>query len=170
MTRFLLCILSVLCFMCGESYAKAYWHYETAEKDRELARLKLESMQNSSPAAGEVRIMKMVINSGKLEQQTVHASRTLSKKDLNRVSFLLMQVRPNPHFVRRTGGYKRVGRRTTYSEPRLFLLIRGEWREFSIYDITATEEMSSRWLLEEKLLEELLSLVERNAPKRPNKS
>ena len=86
------------------------------------------------------------------------------------LTFILMQVRPNPHFVRRTGGYKRVGKRTTYSEPRLFLLIRGEWREFSIYDITETEEMSSRWLLEEKLLEELLSLVERNAPKRPNKS
>ena len=107
MTRFLLCILSVLCFMCGESYAKAYWHYETAEKDREQARLKLESMQNSSPAAGEVRIMKMVINSGKLEQQTVHASRSFSEKDLNRVSFILMQVRPNPHFVCRGSIAKR---------------------------------------------------------------
>ena len=155
--------------MCEESYAKAHWHYETAEKDREQARLELETMQKSSPAAGEVRIMKMVINSGKLEQQTVHTSRSLSEKDLNRVSFLLMQVRPNPHFVRRTGGYKRVGRRTTYSEPRCFLLIHGEWREFAIYNITETEEMSGRWLLEEKLLEELLSIVERNAPKRPNK-
>ena len=59
MTRFLLCILCLLSFLCAETQAKAYWHYETAEKDRDQARLKLESMQNSSPAAGEVRIMKI---------------------------------------------------------------------------------------------------------------
>ena len=155
--------------MSAETQAKVHVHRETAHEDREQARLELDALQKSSPSAGEVRIMKMQMHTGKVEQKTLHASRDLSPEMVQRIARILQQVRPNPHYVRRTGGHKRVGRRTIYSAPELYLSIRGEWREFNIYDISATGEIWSRWLLEENLLTELLDIVERHAPKSPKK-
>lgn len=169
MPRFLLSILCILCYMNAETQAKARVHRETAIEDREQARLELEFLQKPSPSAGEVRIMKMLIRTGKVEQMTLHSSQTLPAEDTQRLAYILQQVRPNPDYVRRTGGCKRVGRWIRYSAPKLFLSFNGEWREFNIYAITATEEESIRWRLEAKLLEELRSIVERNAPKAPNK-
>lgn len=169
MTRSHLSILCILSFLCGETQAKVRYHHETAQNDRDQARLELESMQQSAPSGGEVRMMKMLVHTGKVEQMTLHSSQTLSAEDTQRVAHILQQVRPNPDYVRRTGGHKRVGTETRYSAPKLFLSFNGEWREVKIYAITATQEDNKRWLLEEKLLKDLLSIVERNAPKRPNK-
>lgn len=155
--------------MSGETQAKFHYHRETAPEDRQHARLELESMQAAAPVAGEVRIMKMQIHTGKVVQETLHSARTLSVEDVQRVAFILQQVRPNPDYVRRTGGYKRVGKSTRYSAPVLFLSFNGEWRELNDCAITATGEEGKRWLLEKKLLEELRAIVERNAPKCPKK-
>lgn len=169
MLKFFLATICLLCFMCGETQAKVCVHRETVIEDREQARLELDALQKSSPSAGETRIMKMQIRTGKVEQMTLHSSQHLSAEDTQRVAYILQQVRPNPDYVRRTGGCKRVGRWIRYSAPKLFLSFNGEWREFNINAITATKEDNKRWLLEENLLNELLSIVERNAPKQPNK-
>ena len=168
MPRFLLSILCLLCFMNAETQAKVRVHRETVHEDREQARLELDALQKSSPAAGEVRIMKMQIRTGQVEQMTLHSSQTLPAEDTQRVAYILQQLRLNPDYMRRTGGHKRVGRWIRYSAPKLFLSFNGEWKEINIYAITATKEDSKRWLLEENLLKELHSIVERNAPKQPN--
>ena len=157
MPKFFLAAICLLCFMCVETQAKVRVHRETAIEDREQARLELDALQKFSPSAGEVRIMKM------------HSSQTIPAEDTQRIAYILQQVRYNPDYVRRTGGCKRVGRWIRYSAPKLFLSFNGEWREVNIYAITATKEDNKRWLLEENLLKELLSIVERNAPKQPNK-
>ena len=170
MPRFLLSILCILCFMSAETQAKVRVHRETAIEDREQARLELDALQKFFPSAGEVRIMKMQIRTGKVEQMTLHSSQTIPAEEMQRVAYILQQLRLNPDYVRRTGGYKRVGRWIRYSAPKLFLSFNGKWREVNIYAITATKEDSKRWLLGENLLKELLSIVERNAPKQPNKN
>ncbi len=168
MPRFLLSILCILCFMSAETQAKVRVHRETANEDREQARLELDALQKFFPSAGEVRIMKMQIRTGKVEQMTLHSSQTIPAEDTQRIAYILQQVRLNPDYVRRTGGYKRVGRWIRYSAPKLFLSFNGEWRELNVHAITSSGEMSKRWQLEENLLEELLSIVERHAPKQPD--
>lgn len=169
MPKFFLAAICLLCFMCVETQAKVRVHRETAIEDREQARLELDALQKFSPSAGEVRIMKMQIRTGKVEQMTLHSSQNIPAEDTQRIAYILQQVRYNPDYVRRTGGCKRVGRWIRYSAPKLFLSFNGEWREVNIYAITATKEDNKRWLLEENLLKELLSIVERNGPKQPNK-
>lgn len=167
MTGHLLSLSCLLCLLCGNTQAKSYLHHETAAEDRAQARRELEALQAFRATGGEVRIMKLLIHSGKVEQETLHASRALPAEEVQRVVDILQQVRPNPNYVRRTGGHKRVGKRTMYSSPELVLSFNGEWREFNLHAITSTGEMSDRWLLEDKLLEELRAIVERNAPKPP---
>ena len=159
----------MLCLLSGVVHAKAHRLTWRAEEDREQARTELAMLQAAAPTRAEVCIMKQLINTGKVEQETLHAARDLPVEDMQRVAAILQEVRPNPHYVRVSGGHKRVGKRTRYSSPRLFLTVNGERRKFDIYAITATDEERKRWLLEEKLLEELLSIVERNAPECPEK-
>lgn len=167
MTGHLLSLLCLLCLLCGNTQAKYCLHHETAAEDRAQARHELETLQAFRATGGEVRIMKLLIHSGKVEQEKLHASRALPTEDVQRIIDILQQVRPNPNYIRRTGGHKRIGKWTMYSSPELVLSFNGEWREFNIHAITSTGEMSDRWLLEDKLLEELRAIVERNAPKCP---
>ena len=159
----------MLCLLSGVLQAKSHRLTWRAEEDREQARTELATLQAAAPTRAEVCIMKQLIHTGKVERETLHAARDLPVEDMQRVAAILQQVRPNPRYVRVSGGHKSVGTRIRYSSPRLFLTVNGERREFRIYSITATDEERKRWLLEAALLEELLSIVERNAPECPEK-
>lgn len=169
MHKLLLSLLSAVIFLCSESQAKVHRHTHRAPQDREQARLEQETMQACRPTGGEVCIMKRLINTGKVELETRHASRTLSAEEVQRVADILQQVRPNPHYVRHTGGHKRVGRHTRYSAPLLFLTLNGEQKKVDIYAITATGEERKRWQLEARLLDELHAIINRNSPATPDK-
>ena len=61
MTRFLLALLSLLSFMCCETQAIVYLQHETAEKDRDQARLELEALQADPECAEPMQLHDQVL-------------------------------------------------------------------------------------------------------------
>ena len=160
------CLLSLLLVLGGVAQAKSYRHVETAAADRAQVRAEVAAIQSATPTHGEVRVLKRLIHNGRVVEKSVHYSRALSAEDLQRVAEIVQQIRPNPEYVRRTGGHRRAGRRESYSPPRLFLSVGGECREVEVWSLESDGGESSRCLLAEKLITELRELLNRYVPEK----
>ena len=158
------CLFALMLVSGGAVQAKSYRHVESAAADRALIQAELAAVQAAEPTHGEVRVLKRVIHSGRVVEESVHFSRALSSEDLLRVAEIVQQIRSNPEYIRRTGGHRRVGRRISYSAPALFLTVGGVCREVEVWSLHATGGESARCLLEEKLITELRALVNGYVP------
>lgn len=156
----------MLCFLCCETQAKVYVHHETATEDCEQARLELEALQAACPSAVVGQMLKTTRGEGNHYETTVCKTYAMPEADIKRLYALLLQVRPNPRYVRKSGGHK-TSYRVRYSN-KIILTIQGKEHELRCGNIQEDNTYGEpKWLLDKAPLSELRSLIFKYTPKCP---
>ena len=167
MTRFLLSMLCILSFMSCETQAIVRYCHETAEEDREQARLELEALQAECPSAVVGQMLETTRVDDNHYETRVCMTIDMPESDIKRLYAILKQVRPNPRYVRSTGGCVIPPYRVSYSN-RFLLTIQGQERELIWQHIREDNRYGEpKWLLDKTLISEYRSLMFKYTPKRP---
>ena len=153
--------------MCCETQAIVYLQHETAEKDRDQARLELEALQAECPSA----VVGLMLETTRVDdnhyETRVCMTKVMSESDIKRLYAILQQVRPNPHYVKETGGCVIIPYRVSYSN-KILLTIQGQERELIWQHIGEDNRYGEpKWILDKTLISELRSLMFKYTPKCP---
>ncbi|MGN0835817.1 MAG: hypothetical protein ACI4OS_00085 [Akkermansia sp.] len=139
--------------------------HETAEADREQARLELEALQAECPSAVVGVALKTTRVDADHAETSVWMTKVMPVADIQRLHALLQHVRPNPRYVKTPAVIPSY--RVWYSN-KFLLTIQGQEHELPAGDIREDNTYGEpKWLLDEVRVRELRSLLFKYSPKCP---